>query len=162
MKLKSFSKILVVVCIPILVFHCGTEIRDKDARKDLENGISQFANLEEFKVINRETAYQKSFDGTAEFLFILFSAKAKLKEDVRNYVHHAQEGRYHREYVGWVFQNSKSSETTTRLFHFSLLANLSSERWYDRKTGEAVNLRGVLRYEKDKTGKWKFLGAFDE
>ncbi|BDA78647.1 hypothetical protein LPTSP3_g15770 [Leptospira kobayashii] len=162
MKLKSFARASMIIFLSILVFNCGTEVSEKEARNDLEKGISRFANLEEFKLLSRETAYQKTSGGTAEFLFLLFSAKAKLKEDVRNYVHHAQEGRYHREYVGWVFQNSKSSETTTRLLHFSLLANLSSERWYDRKIGDDVSLRGVLRYKKDEKGKWNFLGAFDE
>ncbi len=139
---------------------CGSEISDKQYKSDLEKGLSLYGSVEDLH--SQKPIFVSSInpEGKGELLYVPFTAKVKLKQDIRNYVHHAQEGRYHREYVGWVMQNSANKIGAEKLFHFSLLANLSSERWYDGKMGEIIPLRGVLRYKKE-SGQWISLGAFD-
>lgn len=142
-----------------LVF-CVSEINDSRYRSDLEKGLSLFGTVEDIHSEKPISVRESFSQGSKDLLYVPFSARVKLKEDVRNYVHHAQEGRYHREYVGWVMQNSTNKSGTEKLLHFSLLANLSSSRWYDAKSGEIIPLKGVLRYKKEGS-EWVSLGAFD-
>ncbi|PJZ32019.1 hypothetical protein CH352_18350 [Leptospira hartskeerlii] len=147
----------------ILVFSsvfCGSEISDSRCKSDLEKGIYLFGTVEDMHSEKAISVRESFASGKTDLLYVPFSAKVKLKEDVRNYVHHAQEGRYHREYVGWVMQNSRNKSGTEKLLHFSLLANLSSARWYDAKSGQIIPLKGVLRYKKE-GAEWVSLGAFD-
>ncbi|GBF37055.1 hypothetical protein [Leptospira johnsonii] len=142
-----------------LVF-CGSEISDSRCKSDLEKGLFLFGTVEDIHSEKPISVRESFSSGSKDLLYVPFSAKVKLKEDVRNYVHHAQEGRYHREYVGWVMQNSINKSGTEKLLHFSLLANLSSARWYDAKSGQIIPLKGVLRYRKEGS-EWVSLGAFD-
>jgi hypothetical protein len=139
---------------------CGSEISDSRYKSDLEKGLSLFGTVEDIHSEKPISVRESFSSGSKDLLYVPFSAKVKLKEDVRNYVHHAQEGRYHREYVGWVKQNSTNKSGTEKLLHFSLLANLSSSRWYDAKSGQIIPLKGVLRYKKEGSD-WISLGAFD-
>ncbi|PJZ76881.1 hypothetical protein [Leptospira neocaledonica] len=150
---------IILILFSFLVF-CGSEISDSRYRSDLEKGLSLFGTVEDIHADKAIPVKESFSSGSKELLFVPFSANVKLKEDVRNYVHHAQEGRYHREYVGWVMQNSTNKSGTEKLLHFSLLANLSSSRWYDAKSGQIIPLKGVLRYKKEGS-EWVSLGAFD-
>lgn len=157
-RYSLFLGILLILSLS-LVF-CGSEISDSRCKSDLEKGLSLFGTVEDIQADKPVSVKESISSGSKDLLYIPFSAKVRLKEDVRNYVHHAQEGRYHREYVGWVMQNSVNKSGTEKLLHFSLLANLSSSRWYDAKSGQIIPLKGVLRYKKEGS-EWVSLGAFD-
>ncbi|PKA14416.1 hypothetical protein CH363_18625 [Leptospira haakeii] len=144
----------------LAILSCRSEISDSRYKTDLENGLSLFGTVEDIHAEKAISVKESFSSGSKDLLYVPFSANVKLKEDVRNYVHHAQEGRYHREYVGWVMQNSTNKPGTEKLLHFSLLANLSSVRWYDAKSGQIIPLKGVLRYKKEGS-EWISLGAFD-
>ncbi|TGM12523.1 hypothetical protein EHQ81_01195 [Leptospira selangorensis] len=153
-----FTEILSILFFSFVF--CGTEISDSRCKTDLEKGLSLFGTVEDIHAEKAISVKESFSSGSKDLLYVPFSAKVKLKEDLRNYVHHAQEGRYHREYVGWVMQNSANKSGTEKLLHFSLLANLSSSRWYDAKSGQIIPLKGVLRYKKEGS-EWISLGAFD-
>lgn len=155
-----FRRIEFVFVLAVLSFYCGGEVSEKQCKSDLQKGIFLFGSVEDLSSEQELKIKEPRADGVGELLYIPFSANIRLKEDVRNYVHHAQEGRYHREYVGWVMKNSANAADSEKLYQFSLLANLSSSRWYDAKSGEVIPLKGVLRYKKER-GQWVSLGAFD-
>ncbi|EPG66688.1 hypothetical protein [Leptospira wolffii] len=158
---RKFSKAeRIGIYILIFLISCGGEIGNQRSKSDLQKGLSLFGTVEGMECGVPVKIREAGPDGNVELLYVPFNARVKLKEDIRNYVHYAQEGKYHREYVGWVMRNSTNPQDAERLYQFSLLANLSSSRWYDGKTGEIVPLEGILRYKKS-GGEWISLGAFD-
>lgn len=151
-------KCLSVFLAVLIVAGCDTGPDNVEA--DLQKSLSlvgQVASIETGKV----RSVKERIDALErEMIFVPFRASVRLTADMRNNVQNAREGRYQREYVGWVIQSSTSEQGRRQLEHTALLENLSSERWYEKRAGESVPIAGELRYRKEK-GELIFLGVFE-
>jgi hypothetical protein len=156
--LSSF--VLVSSVLSVMVSACNERTEEEKSRSDLEREIRLIADVDSLRLEKRDEFRDRIRPGRVEFLYVPFSARVRLKERTRNWIQYAREGRFHREFSEWAIGKSRDSTGGERLRHFSLLANLSAERWYDRNAGERIELSGVLRYRRE-ADRWVYLGASD-
>lgn len=146
-----------VVLGAVLACSCVREPRSDTVRKDLENNLSLVGTVD--RLSTGKATLERGSGGT-ELLYLPFQASVRIHHDMRNYVQYAREGRYHREYVGWVLENSRERRGAELVRHTSLLENLSAEEWYEKKANELVSISGHMRY-RIQNGNRAFLGVFE-
>lgn len=135
-------------------------------RSDLQRSIARVGQVhslavEEARVMRaRSPGNGGGSDPESRIIFLPFRADIRLVADMNNYVQHAREGRRQPEYLRWVNGQSRTEDGKELLVHSSLVENLSSEVWYDRKVGEIVSIAGEMRYREEK-GSFTFLGVFE-
>jgi len=150
-------------CRSILVaalFAAGCGYSPDNEEADLQKSLSLVGQVAFVETGEARSVKERIGSAEREIVFVPFRASIRLATDMRNNVQNAREGRYQREYVGWVMQSSTSEQGRRLLEHTALLENLSTEKWYEKKAGEVVPIAGELRYRKEKGG-LIFLGVFE-
>lgn len=142
----------------VIVAGCSEGLDNAEA--DLQKSLSLVGQVTSVETGEVRSVKERTDAAERELVFVPFRASIRLTSDMRNNVQNAREGRYQREYVGWVVERSTSEQGRQLLEHTALLENLSSERWYEKKAGDSVSISGELRYGKEK-GELIFLGVFE-
>ncbi len=148
---RKFFSIFMAAGLALTLVACAGPVDEARAKKDLAGQIELLAGLESL-----ETGTPVELAGSPggqPVVAVPFQARVRAREPLRNFVQYAREGKYHREYVGWVKENSVSGPGRERLRAFSLLANLAaSPAWYDVKADETFAIEGALRYRTGPSG----------
>lgn len=151
-------KCRLIFLVAVIVAGCSEGLDSAEA--DLQKSLSLVGQVTSIETGELRSVKERTDAVERELVFVPFRASIRLTSDMRNNVQNAREGRYQREYVGWVIQSSTSEQGRRLLEHTALLENLSSERWYEKQAGESVPIAGELRYRKEK-GSHVFLGVFE-